>query len=122
MLQWIVTSMRWLNGTFFTTRPALTRRRVGLAFLAGVATDALQLLLGPLGWAGADEILDVAATAITTKLLGFHPLLLPTFVLEFLPVTDVLPTWTACVAIVVSLRRRELSSVPPPVNGPVIDV
>jgi hypothetical protein len=37
------------------------------------------------------------------RLIGFHPLLLPTSVLEFLPLADMLPTWTGCVAIVVAL-------------------
>jgi hypothetical protein len=27
-------------------------------------------------------------------------------VIEFLPVADVLPTWTGCVGLVVALRRR----------------
>jgi hypothetical protein len=55
--------------------------------------------------------------------LGFHPLLLPTFAIEFLPVSDVLPLWTGCVAVVIALRRRQQSrTAPPPSNGPIIDV
>ena len=41
--------------------PVLTRNRVRLAFAIAVTVDALQFTLGPLGWAFADEILDVAA-------------------------------------------------------------
>jgi hypothetical protein len=52
--------------------------------------------------------------------IGFHPLLLPTFVLELLPVTDLLPTWTGCVALIVALRRKQ--EPPPPAPGRVIDV
>jgi hypothetical protein len=44
---------------------------------------------------------------IETWLLGFHLLFLPTFVLEILPVVDVIPTWTACVLAVIAIRRRE---------------
>ena len=66
-----------------------------------------QFLLGPLGWAGLDEILDAVAMVVVTRLIGFHPLLLPTFVLEFVPFTDMLPTWTGCVALVVRVRRRQ---------------
>src|SRR6267142_267494 len=33
--------------------------------------------------------------------------LLPTLVLEFVPFTDMLPTWTGCVALVVRARRRQ---------------
>jgi hypothetical protein len=102
--------------------PRLTPTRVRLAYAVAVATDALQLLLGPIGWAGADEILDVAATALTWRVLGFHPLLLPTFLIEFLPMADMLPTWTGCVALVIGLRRRQQIGPPPPGEGSVIDV
>ena len=104
-------------------RPVLTRDRVRLAYAIAVTADVLQLLLGPLGWAFADELLDVAAMLLTWRLLGFHPLLLPTFVMEWLPVTDLLPTWTGCVALVVALRKRQQGTPPqPPAPGPVIDV
>jgi hypothetical protein len=79
---------------------------VRLAYTIAVTTDVLQFLLGPLGWSGADEVLDVAAMILTWKVIGFHPLLLPTFVVEFLPIADMLPTWTGCVTLIVALRRR----------------
>jgi hypothetical protein len=104
------------------TPPILTKRRIWSAYAVAVAADALQFVLGPFGWAFADEILDVAAAGATWSLLGFHPLLLPTFVVEFLPIADMLPTWTGCVALVVALRKRQQPAVPPPANGPVIDV
>ena len=103
-------------------RPVLTRTRVWTAYGIAATTDALQLVLGPFGWAGADEILDVAATALEWRVLGFHPLLLPTFAAELLPIVDMLPTWTGCVALVVALRRREQLGPAPPGEGPVIDV
>jgi hypothetical protein len=106
----------------FSAPPALTPDCVRLAYAVAVTTDALQFLLGPFGWAGADEILDVAATALIWRVLGFHPLLLPTFLIELLPVTDMLPTWTGCVALVIALRRRQQIGPPPPGQGPVIDV
>ena len=103
--------------------PALTRNRVRAAYAIAVTTDVLQFLLGPLGWAFADEILDVAAMILASRVIGFHPLLLPTFIIEFLPVTDVLPAWTGCVALVVALRKRQQAvSQQPPAPGPVIDV
>jgi hypothetical protein len=103
--------------------PVLTRNRVRLAFAIAVTTDVLQFLLGPLGWAFADEILDVMAMILTWRVIGFHPLLLPTFVLEFLPIADMLPAWTGCVALVVALRRKQQASPRPAPNpGPVIDV
>ena len=103
--------------------PVLTRGRVRLAYGIAATTDVLQLILGPFGWAFADEVLDVTAMILMWRLLGFHPLLLPTFALEFLPVADMLPTWTGCVAVVVALRKREQTRMPPPpAPGSVIDV
>jgi hypothetical protein len=88
-----------------------------------MTTDALQLLLGPLGWTFTDEILDVAAMILTWAIIGFHPLLLPTFALEFLPAVDMLPTWTGCVALVVALRKTQQRVESQPRDpGPVIDV
>ena len=101
--------------------PFITRRRVWIAYAIAAATDVLQWLLGPIGWALPDEILDFAAMAGISLAIGFHPLLLPTFVLELIPIADLLPTWLGCVAIVVALRRRQQVP-PPPGPGPVIDV
>jgi hypothetical protein len=103
-------------------RPELTPARVRLAYGIAVTTDVLQFVLGPMGWVAADEALDVIAAIGTWRTLGFHPLLLPTFVLEFLPVADMLPTWTGCVALVVALRKRH-RAVPetPPAPGQVIE-
>jgi hypothetical protein len=85
----------------------LTRSDVRTAYALAVIVDLGQFLLGPLGWAGVDEVLDAAAMIAMTRLLGFHPLFLPTFVLEFVPFTDMLPTWTGCVMLVVRARRRQ---------------
>ena len=90
--------------------PKLTRGRVAAALLVAVFADGLQILLGPLGWTFADEVIDVAAMALTSLLLGFHLLLLPTFVVEFIPLVDMLPTWSACVAAVIVLRKREAAN------------
>jgi hypothetical protein len=102
--------------------PVLTRNRIRLAYAVAIAADALQLLLGPFGWTFADEIIDIIAMILTWRTIGFHPLLLPTFVVEFIPVFDMLPTWTACVALVVSLRKKPQEPKTPPREGPVIDV
>src|SRR5438046_2613336 len=104
--------------------PLLTRQRVMAAFAVAITVDVCQLVLGPAGWLFADETLDVIATILMWRLIGFHPLLLPTFILEFLPVADMLPTWTGCVAIVVTLRRRQQARTidPPLPPGRVIDI
>ena len=85
----------------------VTPANVRLAYAVAVTVDVAQFLLGPFGWAGFDEILDAVAMVVVSRLIGFHPLLLPTFLLEFVPFTDMLPTWTGCVALVVRARRQQ---------------
>jgi hypothetical protein len=99
----------------------LTPARVRMAYGIAAFTDIAQVLMGPAGWALADEILDVAAMLLISRLIGFHALLLPTFVLELVPLADLLPTWTAAVALVVALRRQR-RNIPPPDERNVIDV
>ena len=84
----------------------LTRSRIAIAFGTAILADVVPWVLGPLGWLWFDEIVDVIAAIVTSLALGFHPLLLPTFVIELVPMVDALPTWTACVAAVVALRKR----------------
>jgi hypothetical protein len=86
--------------------PVLTRKRAVLALSVAVVADGLQLLLGPFGWAFADQMIDAVAMLLTMRIIGFHILLLPTFAVELVPVVEDLPTWTACVAAVIALRKR----------------
>ena len=88
-------------------RPRYSPGRVAAALAVAVVADGLQFFLGPVGWAGLDDVIDAAAMALTTLALGFHVLFLPTFVLELAPVVGMLPTWTGCVLAVVLMRRRE---------------
>ena len=108
----------WVMARFAV--PVLNQRRIWFAFTVAAVTDAIQLALGPVGWVFIDEALDVVAMILTSATLGFHMLLLPTFVVEMLPVSDMLPTWTGCVAAVVILRKRAQSQPPPlpPPPGP----
>jgi hypothetical protein len=102
---------RWLSA------PVLTPARIWFALTVAIVTDAIQILLGPFGWVLVDETLDVLAMILTTAALGFHVLLLPTFVLELIPGPDMLPTWTGCTAAVVMLRKRgQRQTAPPPVD------
>ena len=102
---------RWLAG------PPLTKGRIWFALAVAGFTDFVQIVLGPLGWVFFDELLDVFAMVLTCAALGFHVLLLPTFVLEFIPGPDMLPTWTGCTAAVVMLRKRaQRQAAPPPID------
>lgn len=98
--------------------PRLTAKRIVLAFGVALVADGVQLAMLPLGPIGLlpDEAIDVVAMALTCWLLGFHVLLLPTFVLELVPVLGMLPTWTGCVAAVVALRKREQRNDIPPLE------
>ena len=102
---------RWLGG-----RPELTKQRLWFAFTVAVLTDVIQLALGPFGWLFIDEGLDIVAMILISKAIGFHVLLLPTFVIEFIPGPDMLPTWTGCTAAVLMLRKRSEPQVPPPIE------
>ncbi len=96
--------------------PKLTRLRIVLAITLAVIADGLQFLLNGAGWFGPDQVIDVVVMLLTSWLLGFHWLLLPTFMLEFVPLADELPTWTACVIAVIVLRKRQ--QWPPPLLPP----
>jgi len=98
--------------------PRLTRLRIVVALAIAVVADGLQLLLVWLPF--ADQIIDVIAMALVSWAIGFHWLLLPTFVTEFVPLLDELPTWTACVIAVIALRKREQRALPP--EKPVIEI
>ena len=86
---------------------ALSRGRIAAAITIAVAADIVSFVIGPFGITFADEIIDLAVMGLETWLLGFHWMLLPTFVLEVVPLVDALPTWTACVLAVVAIRKRE---------------
>ncbi len=85
--------------------PRLTRGRIVLALVVAAAADGLQIPFQAVPV--APEIIDLIAMILTTLLLGFHLLLLPTFVVEFIPIVDMMPTWLGCVLAVIALRRRE---------------
>jgi hypothetical protein len=89
--------------------PKLTTRRMTIALVMAVIADGLQIALQPVPL--VPEIIDVIAMALAIWALGFHILLLPTFVVELLPLVDMLPTWTGCVAAVIALRKRDERSV-----------
>ena len=89
------------------TPPRITGLRTTVALGTALIVDAVQLVLGPLGFVTfLDDFLDVAAAGIITVAIGFHPLLLPTLLIEVLPVVDLIPTWTGCTLAVLALRKR----------------
>ncbi len=100
--------MSLLNKLNNFNRPArMSRRRVAFVMSVAVVADALQFWLGPLGWFGTVQVIDVVAMIITTLTIGFHVLLLPTFLIELFPVISAIPTWTGCVVAVLALRGND---------------
>lgn len=104
--------------------PQLTRGRIVCAMMIAVIADFLQIVMLPVAWTFAQQVIDVIAMALTVLTIGFHLLLLPTFVIEFIPGVDMLPTWTGCVIAVIALRKRGQPSAPTVTSNlpPVIDV
>jgi len=92
--------------------PKLTYPRMAFALVVAVVMDAIQIGLGPLGVVFIDEIGDFFAMALISLAIGFHPLLLPTFLIELVPLVDMLPTWTGCTMAVLLLRKRAESASP----------
>ncbi|MSQ72879.1 MAG: hypothetical protein EXR27_16540 [Betaproteobacteria bacterium] len=90
---------RWLHPVH------LTRGRMAVALIVAVAADALQVLLTTTPF--ASQAIDVLAAVLVMVAVGFHVLLLPTFIIELVPFVNDLPTWTGCVLAVIALRRRE---------------
>ena len=82
-----------------------------LALAVAVAADGLQLLLAAVGWFGADQAIDCVAMVLVSRIIGFHILLLPTFVVELVPLLDDLPTWTACTAAVIALASAPAGTI-----------
>jgi len=90
--------------------PGLTRARIVLALAIAVVADGLQFLFGLVPF--VDQAIDVVGMVLTSWVIGFHWLLLPTFVVKLVPFLDELPTWTACVVAVIALRKREQRILP----------
>ena len=78
--------------------PRISRTRIALALLVALIADGLQIPSQAIPI--VPEVIDVLAAVLTIWILGFHLLLLPTFVVELIPLVDMLPTWTACVGAV----------------------
>jgi hypothetical protein len=90
-----------------------------LAWTVAFAVDAIQIVAMPLFAPGAlspaDTLLDVFASVILCRLLGWHWALLPTLLVELCPGLDLFPTWTAAVFFI---TRRSIASSEPEVLPP----
>jgi hypothetical protein len=100
----------------------LTTPRTVAAVCVAVAADVIQLPLmlalvasaaSVVGLGAAvpieavDVVVDVITACVTSWLLGFHWVLLPTTLLEAVPGLAAAPTWTGCVLFVIWRRRQD---------------
>ncbi len=81
-----------------------------VAWFVAIAADAIQLALLPFFFEGAaspfDAVLEVIVSVVLVWLLGWHPALLPALIAELLPGVDLVPSWTASVALVALTRKK----------------
>jgi len=63
-----------------------------------------------------NQIVDVATAIAMTWLVGWHWAFLPTFVVEAVPIVDLVPTWT--LAVLVATRGRVAPAPPTVTVGP----
>ena len=100
----------------------LTRRRVVAARAIAVIADAVQLGLLPLFSEGflsvANDVLDVAVAATMVALVGWHWSFVPAFVVELVPVFDLVPTWTGAVLLATRGEITDVPAGPPPARLP----
>ena len=97
----------------------IARQRLVAALLIALVADGLQLffnspiaLIFGMGAEVADIAIDVITAVAVIGLLGYSPLLLPTFVIEAVPFVDGLPTWTACVVYLIWKKDRQRKALP----------
>lgn len=92
-----------------TGRP-VTSAQASTAMILALVVDALQIpeiiaTLSPIE--GFDILLDFVTSVVMVRLLGFDLSLLPTVVLESIPVVDFAPVWSICVWGVIKKRKSE---------------
>jgi hypothetical protein len=68
-----------------------------------LGTLPLSVALTPV-W---NNVVDVVVGGVLVALLGWHMALLPSFVIELLPMADLFPTWTAAVFLITRGRKRD---------------
>lgn len=84
--------------------PLLTPRRIWIARGLAVLVDLVQVVLPPASLFPLVEVIDVLTAVAMFALVGWHWAFLPSFVAEFVPIADLVPTWT--LAAMIATRGR----------------
>jgi hypothetical protein len=103
-------------------KPILTKQRVVVAYSVAILADLIEFpiiaaevtVVAAPAAEGVAVVVDAIAFGVITKLLGFHWVFLPSFLVEVVPGLDMLPTWVGCVFFVVRQRKKEQVTVNPP--------
>jgi hypothetical protein len=89
--------------------PLPTRQRIWIARGLAVAMDLVQLHPA-LEIPPINQIVDVATAIAMTWLVGWHWAFLPTFLVEAVPIVDLVPSWT--LAVLFATRGRVDAAAP----------
>jgi hypothetical protein len=88
--------------------PPNLARRFKIAQILAVLLDAIQIGFFPAFLPGFASPLDVGVDCLGFllfwRLVGWHPALLPSFILKEIPMLDLAPTWT--IAVWLAIRRN----------------
>lgn len=87
---------------------SMTPSRVRTAWIVALLADAIQVVLLPFTatlstW--GDKPLDLVVMLALWRLIGWHWVLLPSFLIELFPYVDMAPTWT--LAVWLATRRAQ---------------
>ncbi|MBU6399334.1 MAG: hypothetical protein KGS61_03365 [Verrucomicrobia bacterium] len=100
---------------------SLSRGRIRAAYAVAVGADLLQIGLFPLFVEGIasplNATLDVIVGLVLTLLVGWHFAFLPTFIVELVPLVDVVPTWI--LAVFIATRQTRGAPAAPASTRPV---
>jgi len=90
----------------------LTPARIRAAWIIALATDAIQIgilpISGPLS-IPVDAVLDFITMALLWGILGWHWALLPSFLIELLPIADMAPTWSLAIWVITARKKPQES-------------
>lgn len=80
------------------------------ALLAAIAADVVQIALFPLFIEGAfsplDATVDVVMCVLLFRIFGWSYVILPTFIVELLPIATEIPSWTAATLFLINRRNK----------------
>ena len=102
----------------------LTPSRARAAWIVALLADGIQIGLAPFTGAlstWVDKPLDVVVMIALWRLLGWHWVLLPSFLVELVPYVEVAPTWTLAVWLATRRSRDKAIETTKSGDPPIAD-